>query len=125
MTISWDDYMTYINALTGYNDFEDDADAMLLGIIETQQQQHILDYTNQTTLPAGLLPALKARTVAQFLTARKADILGSDNLQIAKVVKEGDVQVELTGLTPESRLDAIIDELSKVGDLTCYRQIKW
>ena len=123
MIIPIDEYKTYIESLTGYKLTDDDT--VLLGILETQYYQHILDYTHLDTLPDALLPLLKAHVVGMFLMARTKVILGDENTHIVTSIKEGDVQVNLKGNSDEQRLDAIIAELSKEGDLKCFRRFPW
>lgn len=123
MIISIDDYEAYIESLTGYQAGPDDE--ALLEILEVQENQHILDYTHQDTLPSALQPVLKAHVVSMFLIARKKEIVGDGNTQVVTAIKEGDVQVNLKGDSDEQRLDSIIAELSKEGDLKCFRRFQW
>jgi hypothetical protein len=123
MIIAAEDYGKYINNLVGYAPDTNDND--LLAILETQEVQHMLNVTHQNTLPEALYPAVKNRVTGLFLAVRKKDIVGADNTQIATSVKEGDVQINLSGASDEQRLDSIIAELSKAGDLACFRQFQW
>ena len=123
MVISIDDYEAYIESLTGYQAGPDDE--ALLEILEVQENQHILDYTHQDTLPSALQPVLKAHVVSMFFIARKKEIVVDGNTQVVTAIKEGDVQVNLKVDSDEQRLDCIIAELSKEGDLNCFRRFTW
>ncbi len=123
MIIPVEDYESYIDYLTGYQLTDDDEG--LIAIIEQQESRHILNYTNLETIPDGLKPTLMAMAAGDFLTVRKAKILGADNLQVITSIKEGDVQVNLGGTSNEARLDSLIDELKRERDLQCYRKLAW
>jgi hypothetical protein len=121
--VSADDLTAYITALTGYS--PPAGDTVLIGYIEQSVEQNILNDTAQDAIPDGLVWYLKQRVAGEYITARKAAILGDDNLQIVKSIAEGAVTVKLGGTSAEERLDALSAELTKGHDTRCYRKLRW
>lgn len=117
------DYAGYINSITGYDVSIDDDD--LIAAIAAGELQHLLNTTNQTKLPDGLAYVLRDLVAAKFLTIKKAAVLGSDNLNVAKQITEGDVSITLGGSTDEDRLNSLISALSEERDVRCFRKLAW
>lgn len=120
--VTADACVAYIKALTGYA--ADTESALISYILETETQ-HILNVTNQDAVPEDLYAYLRDRVAGQFLTIKKAAVLGDDNLSVVSSIKEGDVQVNLSGTSAEQRLDEIIALLSREADLLCFRKLRW
>lgn len=113
-----------ISSATGYDAPETDDE--LLEYLSASVEKEILADINDTDMPDELLPLWDRRTAAAYLHIRRADILGSDNLNMAKRITEGKVTVEISGATPEERLDALIAVWKDDrGLLSCFRKIRW
>lgn len=119
--VDW--YATYIQLLTGYD--MTNSDKFLVSILEDAEIQHILNETAQETVPDELVHDLHNWVSGSFIRIKKQDILGADNMDVVKTIQEGDVRVDLSGSSPESRLDELVSELMKERDLTCFRKLRW
>ena len=108
---------------------------LLLDFILQNVTAHILNITNQTSIPEQLIPTAIYQVVGEYLKLKK-DSGNVDSFQInfdaaVSSISEGDTSVSFaTGngnLTPEQRLDNLIQYLlgSKEDDLYCYRKLKW
>ena len=76
-------------------------------------------------MPEELYAYLRDRVAGQFLTIKKAAVLGDDNLSVVSPIKEGGVQVNLRGTSAEQRLAEIIALLSRGADLLCFPKFRW
>jgi len=114
-----------IQTLTGY--IVPDTDSGLLEFIFKSETQHILNDCNLTTLPNQLAYVVEERTIAQYISMKSMDILGSDNLDVVTSIKEGDTTVEIGGTSNEERLNNLISHLmrSRERDIACFRRLKW
>lgn len=70
------------------------------------------------------------RVCGEFLHSKKASgaLVGFDLTATVKTIQEGDIKVDFGGsLTPEQRLDALINYLLNQGkgDIASHRKIKW
>lgn len=118
-----DDVKTLIHAATGYTVTDDDNS--LLDLLYNQTEQSIKNYCNISEITQELEPELNERVAALFIKVKKAAVLGDESVCVATSIKEGDTEVQLSGTTPEERLDSLIAEWTKERDLVCFRRLRW
>lgn len=99
-------------------------DDSLVAFLLRTEEQHILNFCNLTELPQELANDLVERVAGRYLQIRKADILG-DNSDVVTSIKEGDVTVNFNAESPSTRLQSIIDYLTRERDLLSFRKLKW
>ncbi len=106
-------------------------DAWLIDFCKLKAENHILNTCNIISVPDGLTEIMVDMVCGEFLFCKKqAGQLGdSFVLETAvKSVQQGDTNVTFDGSqSPESRLDSLLAHLRQghMGDLLCYRKIRW
>lgn len=110
-----------------------EADAWILDFIIQKVENHIKNQCNTSAVPEGLYEIAVDMAVGEFLLNKKSmGNLAGFNLETAiKQIQEGDTSITYAigdgDLTPEKRLDLLIDYLMNRGknELLSYRCIKW
>lgn len=99
---------------------------MLEYIIQSELDKALADI-NHAELPIELETYVVRRACGIFIHLNAKEILGSDNMQVAKSIRMGDTSIDLGGTTDEDRLRALIGELIQEDRrlLSCYRRIRW
>lgn len=99
---------------------------MLEYIIQSELDKALADI-NHAELPIELETYVVRRACGIFIHLNAKEILGSDNMQVAKSIRMGDTSIDLGGTTDEDRLRALIGELTQEDRrlLACYRRIRW
>jgi hypothetical protein len=110
-----------------------EADSWILTFLIQKVENHIKNICNLSMIPEELLNIAVDMVVGEFLFNKKSTgNLAGFNLEIAiKQIQEGDTSITYAigegDLTPEKRLDLLIDYLMNRGknELLSYRCIKW
>jgi len=110
-----------------------EADSWMLTFLIQKVENHIKNICNISTIPEELLNIAVNMVVGEFLLNKKSiGSLEGFNLETAiKQIQEGDTSITYAigdgDLTPEKRLDLLIDYLINHGknELLSYRCIKW
>lgn len=111
----------------------DEKQAWALGFIIDKVVAGILTDCNRTTLPENLKPVAIDMAAGEFLLSAKeaGQLAGFDYEPAVKQWAEGNTSVTLAvgdaSLTPEQRLDKLIDSLRGSGKelLACHRRLTW
>lgn len=109
------------------------ADDPLLDILLKNVQQRICNKTNQSVIPDGLEGVAVYMAVGEYLNMKKAvgQLTGFDLDAAIKQIQEGDTNTVFAigegSLTPEQRLNALIDYLinSRSDELYRFRKMVW
>lgn len=112
------------------------ADAWVLGFISDKVEASIKNdcgiwdkNTEAIVIPEKLHGIAVDRVCGEFLNNKKStgSLAGFDLTAVAKSITTGDTRVDLTVVSPEQRLDALIDFLLNrgKGELTSHRCIRW
>lgn len=110
-----------------------ESDEYMLTFLIQKVENHIKNITNCFRVPEGLFNVAVDMVVGEFLLNKKSiGSLEGFNLETAiKQIQEGDTSITYAigegDLTPEQRLDLLIDYLMNRGknELLSYRCIKW
>lgn len=110
-----------------------ESDTWVLNFIIQKVENHIKNICNIDAIPEGLNNIIVDMVVGEFLLNKKSmGNLAGFNLETAiKQIQEGDTSITYAigdgDLTPEKRLDLLIDYLMNRGknELLSYRCIKW
>ncbi len=110
-----------------------EADSWMLTFLIQKVENHIKNTCNVSTIPEELLNIAVDMVVGEFLLNKKSmGNLAGFNLETAiKQIQEGDTSITYAigegDLTPEKRLDLLIDYLMNRGknEILSYRSIKW
>src|SRR5690554_5093964 len=110
-----------------------ESDEYMLTFLIQKVENHIKNITNRFQVPEGLFNVAVDMVVGEFLLNKKSiGSLEGFNLETAiKQIQEGDTSITYAigegDLTPEKRLDLLIDYLINHGknELLSYRCIKW
>ena len=114
----------------GYTPTEDDAFSIAFGIQKVEH--HILNMTNQNTIPEGLFEVMVDMVCGEVLNglygSGKLNIDGLDFDSIVKSMTEGDSSITFeTNTTREDRFTQLVTQLmnGKGCDLLCFRKMRW
>lgn len=110
-----------------------EADSWMLTFLIQKVENHIKNICNVSTIPEELLNIAIDMVVGEFLLNKKSigSLKGFDLEAAIKQIQEGDTSITYAigdgDLTPEKRLDLLIDYLMNRGknELLSYRCIKW
>ena len=110
-----------------------DSDAAVLGFSCDKTENHIKNDCNISEIPEGLFAVAVDMSVGEFLRSKKTfapdDLAGLDLSAAVKQIQVGDTSTTFGdgSLTAEQRLDALINRLTTygLGELSCYRRIRW
>ena len=110
-----------------------EADSWMLTFLIQKVENHIKNICNVSTIPEELLNIAVDMVVGEFLLNKKSiGSLEGFNLETAiKQIQEGDTSITYAigdgDLTPEKRLDLLIDYLMNRGknEIISHRSIKW
>lgn len=105
----------------------------LLDILLQNVQQRILNKTNQSVIPEGLESVAVYMAVGEYLNMKKTvgQLTGFDLDAAIKQIQEGDTNTVFAigegSLTPEQRLDGLIDYLinGRSDELYRFRKLVW
>ena len=105
----------------------------LLDILLQNVQQRILNKTNQSVIPEGLESVAVYMAVGEYLNMKKTvgQLTGFDLDAAIKQIQEGDTNTVFAigegSLTPEQRLNGLIDYLNngRSDELYRYRKLVW
>ena len=109
-----------------------DVDAWMIAFTMQKVTSQILNETNQSFIPDGLMELFVDRVCGEFLMVKRDT--GSLNLSEMDIgnaiqsVKEGDTTVTFsTEGSDETKLNELLSWLmhGKEGDLLCYRRMRW
>jgi hypothetical protein len=111
------------------------ADDPLVGFVFQSVEEQIKNATNQAEIPEGLHNAAVEMTAGKFLALKKGsgqlDGFNIDLDAAIKQIQEGDTNTVFAigegSLTPEARLDALINRLltDRTPDFVRYRRLVW
>lgn len=112
-----------IETSTGFTAIE----TQILEYIIQSELDKVLADINHTELPIELETYVVRRACGMFIHMNAKEILGNDDMQVAKSIRMGDTSIDLGGTTDEDRLRALIGELTQEDRrlLACYRRIRW
>ena len=107
------------------------ADDPLLDMVISNVQWRIKNLTNQKEVPEGLESMAVSMAVGEYLNMKKAtgSLEGFDLEAAVKQIQEGDTNISFAvgegSLTPEQRLNSLIDYLinGRIGEI--YRYSGW
>lgn len=116
-----DDVINLIQNATGYSV----NDVTLIEYLLNSEKQKIFNFCNISEVPESLYYALVEMTASAYMQIKRADILGSDNLEVVTSIREGDTQISFGGSNAESRLLELISYFGRERDLLSYRKLKW
>ena len=110
-----------------------ESDEWMLTFLIQKVENHIKNICNVSTIPEELLNIAVDMVVGEFLFNKKSTgNLAGFNLEIdIKQMQEGDTSITYAigdgDLTPEKRLDLLIDYLMNRGknEIISHRSIKW
>lgn len=107
-----------------------ETDNIILKFICEKVENHIKNFCNVNEIPDGLKQVYVDMVCGEFLHEKSSlNLLGDFNVDEAIAsVTMGDVSVSYDkNASPATKLQALIDGLKnqKVGDLVCYRKLKW
>lgn len=110
-----------------------EVDEWMLNFLVQKVENHIKNIANISTIPEGLGNIAVDMVVGEFLLNKKSigSLEGFDLEAAIKQIQEGDTSITYAigegDLTPEQRLDLLIDYLMNRGknELLSYRCIKW
>lgn len=102
----------------------DYVDTSLVAFLLKTEEQHILNFCNLTELPEELSNDLIEIVAGRYLQIKKDTVLG-DTSDVVTSVKEGDVTVQFSAESPSTRLQFIIDYLTRERDLLSFRKLRW
>lgn len=110
-------------------------DEMLLTFSIHKAEDTIINDCNVSQIPEGLTSVAVDMAVGEFLKAKKTfspnDIGGLDLDYAVKQIQTGDTSVTFasgeSSLTPEQRLDSLINYLLTYGkkQFACFRKLRW
>ena len=115
-------------------DYKDtEADSWMLTFLIQKVENHIKNICNISTIPEELLNIVVDMVVGEFLLNKKSmgNLEGFDLEAAIKQIQEGDTSITYAigegDLTPEQRLDLLIDHLMNRGknEIISHRCIKW
>ena len=118
----------------GYIDISENDEWVLSDFLMPKVKNHILNNTNQTSIPKGLQKLACDRVCGEFLLAKKnSGQFAIDGSKVAKEfesITEGKFTLKYStnnSQSNDSKLDALIDYLihGNEEELLCYRKIKW
>ena len=108
-----------------------DGDAWVLGFIIQKIENHIKSQTNLNEIPIPLHQNAVDMVVGEFLLSKKrvGQLTGFDLDTAIKSIQEGDTTITFAldsgSMTPEARLNALVNFLMREGDYASFRVIKW
>lgn len=110
-----------------------EADSWMLTFLIQKVENHIKNICNISTIPEELLNIAVDMVVGEFLLNKKSmgNLEGFDLEAAIKQIQEGDTSITYAigegDLTPEKRLDLLIDYLMNHGknEIISHRCIKW
>jgi len=109
-----------------------DEDGWVLEFVIGKVENHIKNQCNTQTIPEGLYKIAMDMAVGEFLLCKKntGKLSGFDLDAAVSSISEGDVSITYAigngSLTPEERLDKLIDYLIHPrADFIAYRCLKW
>lgn len=110
-----------------------ESDEWMLTFLIQKVENHIKNITNCFQVPEGLFNVTVDMVVGEFLLNKKSigSLEGFDLEAAIKQIQEGDTSITYAigegDLTPEQRLDLLIDYLMNHGknEIISYRSIKW
>lgn len=125
-------FVDICNELVTLGAVPDEDDFWLICFSIQNVEAHILNQTNQATVPEGLLPAAVDMVCGNFIQTKylsgKLCLADLHFEEAVKTVTEGDTSVTFeTGESDDSKIKKLIDWLSngKGCDLLCYRKMRW
>lgn len=111
------------------------ADKSLLKFAVEKAANTVKNECNLSEVPEGLLCIAADMAAGEFLNAKKTfaaeDLAGLDLNPAVKQIQVGDTSTTFAAgdgsLTPEQRLDGLINHLLNYGrsEFGCYRKIRW
>lgn len=119
-----------LERLEGFGYIATMADEIVLKLLCEKFENHIKNFCNVSGVPEGLKSVYVDMVCGEFLNEKfKLNQLGDGfniDTAISKVTM-GDVSVTYDGkASTDVKIQTLIDALSsKVGDLICYRKMKW
>ena len=120
------------NELVTLGAVPDEDDMWLICFSIQKVEAHILNSTNQTAVPEGLLPMAVDMVCGHFIQNKylsgKLCLSDLHFEEAVKSVTQGDTSVTFeSGESDESKIRKLIDLLinGKESDLLCYRKIRW
>lgn len=124
-----------IKRLEGFGYEIKTADKPLLKFAVEKAANTVKNECNVSEVPEGLLCIAADMAVGEFLNAKKTfateDLAGLDLNPAVKQIQVGDTSTVFAvgdgSLTPEQRLDGLINHLLTYGrgEFACYRKIRW
>lgn len=120
-----------VNRLASLGYTVTDEDAWAITFCTDKVENHIKNACNITSIPDGLIEVAIDMICGEFLTImfQTGKLDETFNLEMAvKSVQTGDTNVSFdTSASPEARFAALLNYLLNrgVGDLICYRKLKW
>ncbi len=120
-----EDVKILISGTTGYEVPE--TDGALLSYIWTATGQYILNVTAQEDFPAELDNLRTRMTAAAYISTHTAQIAEACDMSAVKMIKEGEVSVDLSNSSPDTILQGIAAELkgNPEEELACFRKLRW
>ncbi|MDP4152883.1 MAG: hypothetical protein Q8865_05495 [Bacillota bacterium] len=108
------------------------ADEWLLGYVIKKAENHVMDecgILDADSFKPELQCIAEDLAAAEFLFSKKStgQLEGFDFDTAVKQIEEGDTTVEYADITPETRMDDLIESMRENAEkrLTAYRCIKW
>ena len=120
-----------LERLEGFGYIVNMGDTLILKLLCEKVENHIKNLCNISTIPEGLKTVYVDMVCGDFLNEKyKLNQLGDcfDVDEAITSVSMGDVSVSYDkNSSNSSKIQALIDELknSRIGDLVCYRKIRW
>jgi hypothetical protein len=120
-----EDVKLLISGTTGYEVPE--TDCALLSYLWTSTGQYILNMTAQEDFPAELDNLQTRMTAAAYISTHVSQIAEACDMSAVKMIKEGEVSVDLSNSSPETILQGIAAELkgNPEEEMACFRKLRW
>jgi len=119
-----------IDRLVSFGYTPTSADVFALVFAVQKAYSHIVNETNQSTIPTGLFNFTVDRISGEFLSVKyqtgQLSLSGLDLSSFVQSVSEGDTSVSFGSAGSDiEKFDLLLKALLKDGDLLCYRKIRW
>ena len=121
-----------VNRLVFFGCTPVDADAWMIAFELQKTVNHVLNETNQTTIPEKLFEVVVDMVCGEVLNSKymsgQLDLTALDLDGVIQSVKEGDTTVSFsTDGSDEAKLKSLLSWLinGKGSDLLCYRKMRW
>jgi hypothetical protein len=123
---------TVVNRLVSLGYTPTDEDAWQIAFSMQKTVNHVLNETNQSKVPEGLMEIATDMTCGEFLNTKfqsgQLDLNGLDLDGMIQSVSQGDTSVSFNAEgSDETKLKGLLSWLihGKEGDLICYRKMRW